>query len=149
MAGAAPLGGGDPVRVTCDEAAGAPTILLGQSLWTWDYGYEARPSHVFAVPLSEAGLPAGTRVAEVTVSWTAGGLGSDGDTARRGVRLLVWDAGRWSEVGGNEARGDEPAVLEWSTQDPLHSSYWPCGATKSSGVMRRAGRRVVQCPTGS
>ena len=87
--------------------------------WLWDGGANARPGHLARIRFAEAEAPDGsTELLDVSLRWSAGGLGHPEGVDTSGAVLYVWEEGRWVELARHEASPDSPAALEWSATDP-------------------------------
>jgi hypothetical protein len=81
-----------------------------------DWAEREHPAHLYHVPLVFSGLGDVAPV-RVGVSWTAGGSGYDNGSARQGVDLLAWNAGRWRKVAAGNAAPGAPGAVAWATID--------------------------------
>jgi hypothetical protein len=102
------------------DVRGGGVLLVGGSpddgaTWRWSGGADTVPAHLVTLSLAQIGIDAAATMRALHLHTRSAGHAEGED----GARLLVWQRGRFNELGAHRASlDDESAALDWSTSDP-------------------------------
>lgn len=86
--------------------------VLGDEMLEYDPGWTSRPALELRLPMSLTGLPADTRISQVSVRVRAGGTGFSGwRNTTQGVRVDAWRDGAWVPLATAAFPANSPGWL--------------------------------------
>ena len=80
-------------------------------------GYEKYPVQIFAVNFRAAYMDENGVIKKIDIELSAGGTGNNEGTPADGIRLFVWDMGKWTQISSETWGNDSPGTLSVTIDD--------------------------------